>query len=440
MSANQSPQPTKPTYYKQIKPNTLGQPKPGLRLVFVWLVLPVLVLGGVLVGWLVSNRPAVRDQQERQTIDLTDQSKAEVKTEPKPPVADQVGLNTLFFGDVFWGRYIDDWSKQSELKTAYPFSGLRSLEREKYQAWIADLECPITTTYLSSAQQDSQLKFSCPAEYTPEAAKWFSAFTLANNHTDNMEEVQGLQQTRDHLEKNGIQHFGHFDNAVKNDLCEVVSFKGVSIFKSKPESDLPARDVFVPLVLCGFHNVFRLPKEDELAVITEYSKYLPTIIMPHQGVEYATKSDPLQRQYFKQMIDLGADAVIGNHPHAVQETEAYRGKLIAYSLGNFIFDQQASPLVRTGVAINLNFTFENDPNLQKWTEFAETCQKFKDDCLARAKAQNLRKPKFKIDYQILATDNSNKLAKKADDQITQAVLTRTNWTTTVKNLNQDWQN
>src|SRR5688500_5473438 len=39
------------------------------------------------------------------------------------------------------------------------------------------------------------------------------------------------------------------------------------------------------------------------------------------------------------MIDAGADAVIGTHAHWVQGMEFYRGKLIAYGLGNFIFDQ-----------------------------------------------------------------------------------------------------
>ena len=38
------------------------------------------------------------------------------------------------------------------------------------------------------------------------------------------------------------------------------------------------------------------------------------------------------------MIDAGADAVVGGHPHVVQDYEEYRGKPIIYSLGNFVFD------------------------------------------------------------------------------------------------------
>jgi poly-gamma-glutamate capsule biosynthesis protein CapA/YwtB (metallophosphatase superfamily) len=38
------------------------------------------------------------------------------------------------------------------------------------------------------------------------------------------------------------------------------------------------------------------------------------------------------------MIDAGADVVVGGHPHVTQGAEYYKGKLIVYSLGNFVFD------------------------------------------------------------------------------------------------------
>jgi poly-gamma-glutamate synthesis protein (capsule biosynthesis protein) len=40
------------------------------------------------------------------------------------------------------------------------------------------------------------------------------------------------------------------------------------------------------------------------------------------------------------MVDVGADLVVGGHPHVVQPLEEYRGRWIAYSLGNFVFDQK----------------------------------------------------------------------------------------------------
>ncbi|MFM5962481.1 MAG: CapA family protein, partial [Dolichospermum sp.] len=221
------------------------------------------------------------------------------------------------------------------------FFRFKLFRKRKYDAWIGGIECPITTTYRNSATQDSDLKFSCPVEYTPEAAKWFDAFTIANNHTDNMEEVDGLEQTRQNLSKNGIQYFGHFDNAIKSDICEVVSFPikynylAQTWTKVSVKDSTQASDVFyIPLAMCGFHNVFKLPTDDELAIVSQYSKYFPTIVMPHQGKEYSVIADQLQQIYAKNYIDLGADAVIGNHVHTVQNTGVYKQKLIVYSLGN----------------------------------------------------------------------------------------------------------
>jgi Bacterial capsule synthesis protein PGA_cap len=366
------------------------------------------------------------------TIDITSPiiTKRGIVQKPTEPKLTSIKMNTLFFGDVFWGRYIDDWSKASPLKTTYPFSGLSTFDRPKYDAWIADMECPITSTYRDSATQDDDLKFTCPTEYTSEAAKWFNAFTLANNHTDNMEEVNGLDQTRENLEKNNIQYFGSFDNSRKKDICEIVSLPARFEYNGDEIKKLT-----FPIALCGYHNVFKLPKEDELAVIKEYSKYFPTIIMPHQGKEYSTKADELQIEFYRKMIDYGADAVIGDHVHSVQNTEAYQGKLIVYSLGNFIFDQQASPGVREAFGANLDFTFEGNSELDKFISSIPDCKEFKDQCYEKAKNMNLTKPKFKIKYDIIPTDNSNKLAKKATDQNTiDRVLRITDWTETKSKL------
>jgi hypothetical protein len=53
------------------------------------------------------------------------------------------------------------------------------------------------------------------------------------------------------------------------------------------------------------------------------------------------------------MIKAGADAVIGGHPHAVQDTEIYRDRPIIYSLGNFVFDGFEDPAANTGWALLL---------------------------------------------------------------------------------------
>jgi poly-gamma-glutamate synthesis protein (capsule biosynthesis protein) len=55
------------------------------------------------------------------------------------------------------------------------------------------------------------------------------------------------------------------------------------------------------------------------------------------------------------MIDAGADAIIGHHPHVVQGMEIYKQRPIFYSLGNFIFDQYFSAETQEGLGLGLNF-------------------------------------------------------------------------------------
>jgi poly-gamma-glutamate synthesis protein (capsule biosynthesis protein) len=64
-------------------------------------------------------------------------------------------------------------------------------------------------------------------------------------------------------------------------------------------------------------------------------------------------SNARQRQLARTMIDAGADAVIGGHPHQVQDTERYKGKPVFYSLGNFVFDGFSDPVNNRGWALRL---------------------------------------------------------------------------------------
>jgi poly-gamma-glutamate synthesis protein (capsule biosynthesis protein) len=70
------------------------------------------------------------------------------------------------------------------------------------------------------------------------------------------------------------------------------------------------------------------------------SVYHADLVIPfmHWGIEHDPLADARQRALARVMIDAGADAVIGSHPHVTQDVETYRGKPIVYSLGNFVFD------------------------------------------------------------------------------------------------------
>lgn len=64
------------------------------------------------------------------------------------------------------------------------------------------------------------------------------------------------------------------------------------------------------------------------------------IVYAHFGYEYNTVIEPAQQQAAYAFIDAGADLVVGAHPHILQGIEAYKGKMVFYSLGNFLFNDK----------------------------------------------------------------------------------------------------
>src|SRR5690606_29076429 len=69
--------------------------------------------------------------------------------------------------------------------------------------------------------------------------------------------------------------------------------------------------------------------------------------------EYELVHDELQETLAKALVDAGADAVMGHHPHVVQDVAFYDGVPIFYSLGNFIFDQYWNEHVQTGLGVEM---------------------------------------------------------------------------------------
>jgi poly-gamma-glutamate capsule biosynthesis protein CapA/YwtB (metallophosphatase superfamily) len=73
------------------------------------------------------------------------------------------------------------------------------------------------------------------------------------------------------------------------------------------------------------------------------------VVQMHWGTEYTRSPNEYQKRMGKFLIDNGADLVVGNHPHWIQDYEIYNGKYILYALGNFIFDQEWSRETKEGV-------------------------------------------------------------------------------------------
>ena len=394
-----------------------------LRLPLLIVIALVVIIGGWFsFGYWQSakNNQSVSNQQPTPAKDV----------KPAPSIS-QINSNMLFMGNSFWGRYINDWSMASSLKTAYPFSRLSEFNRSQYDAWITGLECPtVPGVNISSAEMDTTLSFNCSPDYLPEAAKWFTVVTLANNHTDN-QGVAGFTETQKQLDKNGIQYFGHYDPYQLSDICDVIAMP-VTVTKSD-NSTIKGK---LPVAMCGYHGVFKIPPADSLALMQQYAKYMPVIAMPHMGVEYQPAPDQLKTSVYESMIDNGADMVLGDHPHWIQNTEVYKGHLIVYSMGNFMFDQQDTAEVTRSAAINvvMNITSKDDQQLDKWLTIGETCGKYHDDCLAQIEQASLKKLPATYKLGVVGTNDANKITKPATSIQTADILKRLNWSNSMTKL------
>ncbi len=367
------------------------------------------------------------------TLKPQSQNKAILRESAKPqPQPLSVQSKILVMGDVFWGRYINDWSQKSDQKYAYPFTRLSEFNRKDYDAWVADLECPVTNNpKVSSAVEDTTLQFDCSPDYLPYAKEYFTAFTLANNHTDNQNGATGWEETVRHLSDNNIQSFGTFDPEDYDNVCNVLSLPARVTMDDKT-----VKNVKLPTVWCGYHGVFKTPSATSLAVMQKYADRFNVVAMPHSGQEYKTAPDQIKTDLYRDLIDGGAEVVIGNHAHWVQTTESYKGHLIVHNLGNFIFDQQDTKEVTRSAVLQMTLSIDakNSPDLDKWIALGETCAVYNDTCLAEAKEQNLKKLPIRYNFAALGSNDSDKLVKPATAEQLEAIKQRLNWDSTIKGL------
>ncbi len=81
------------------------------------------------------------------------------------------------------------------------------------------------------------------------------------------------------------------------------------------------------------------------------------VVMLHWGVEGNYYPDAWQVDFAHEVIDWGADLLLGSHPHVLQGMEKYHGKMILYSEGNFCFGGNHNPADKETIIYQQTFTF-----------------------------------------------------------------------------------
>lgn len=343
-----------------------------------------------------------------------------------------VNAKLLFSGTVVPARAVENEARQADGSINYnqPLSRLSTFEPEQYDEWIVDMECPITDDNLTYQEQVANTVFNCRPEFLKPMSEYFTIMNLANNHVYDRG-ADKFPDMQKYVQDAGIQYLGNQDPSEEKDICEVMA---ISVHLTK-EGNEPA-DGTLPVAFCAWHYFEREPLEGEIDVINQYAEIMPVVGLMQVGQEYQARADERQRSVSRQIIDGGAEFVIGNSPHWVQDSDVYKDKLIFYSTGNFIFDQLDEETNR-GASIEVSMTVPYDENIAKWLALGEKCETHYDDCLSNAKEQGLTKftPGFTFGL-VASTTGYREITQKAPASVQSAVEERANWTQTLQLLDQ----
>ncbi len=256
----------------------------------------------------------------------------------KTVIADEAvsQVRILFVGDMMFDRYIRKVSDRN----GYDFS-FRKVDAllKGNDLVVGNLEGPITDN--KSVSIDSEMGESNNYIFTfdPKIAEVLSnknikLVNIGNNHIANFAS-SGIENTRKYLTKSGVVFFGDPEDADKRLAIKNIKNTKVAFIN---------------------YNQFIFGAEQKTIADINNAKSLNAdfiVLYTHWGKEFMTEPEDKMKILAHKFIDNGVDLIIGSHPHVVQPKEEYKGKLIYYSLGNFIFDQYFDPNTQKGLAVQV---------------------------------------------------------------------------------------
>jgi poly-gamma-glutamate capsule biosynthesis protein CapA/YwtB (metallophosphatase superfamily) len=286
-------------------------------------------------------------------------------TELIPPLAERLNARSpaetwtlTALGDVILGRWVLKRMQDAGSYTV-PFAATAQ-ETSKADLTIANLEVALTD------RADHPLEGM--SFRVPEAAAagltfaGIDAVNLANNHSYNGGS-SGFADTLAALHAHKVKAFGGGTNrqaahaplilevkgtkvallgysSIVGTVAAGIDRNGMATFSAAPWGDLDEQALSV--------------MEADIRAAGEQADVV--LVYTHWGSEYTHEANADQRTVAHRLIDAGADLILGTHPHWVQGVEWYKERLITYSLGNFVFDQEWSLKTKQGTYLNATFS------------------------------------------------------------------------------------
>ncbi len=262
-------------------------------------------------------------------------------------IALAVSLTVVLTGDILLDRGVRQVIERRGADHLFS-PGVDSVLRQA-QVVVGNLECPATKV---EAPAFKRFIFRAEPEWlTTLQQHGFTHLNLANNHSIDQGR-DGLMDTWRNIKRAGMVPIGA--GATMNEAVQPVLL-----------AESPRRVYLVPSLRLALENyayltdrpcvsqepmdsllerVHRLKRADSTAIV---------IVSLHWGGEHTLQPVPRQRVEAHQLVMAGADVIVCHHTHTLQTVEEYRGKMIYYSIGNFIFDQ-SKPLNSRACMVRLN--------------------------------------------------------------------------------------
>ncbi|UQZ82856.1 Capsule biosynthesis protein CapA [Paenibacillus konkukensis] len=277
------------------------------------------------------------------------------------------GVKLTFIGDVMFAGKVEDLLKKNGWD--YPFRYVKDFLTPA-DITVANLETPLTER--GTAESKDYVYRSSPQALPVMQAAGIDLVNTANNHIMDYG-PEGLLDTLDELDKAGMKRVGTGRNSDEAYQSVIMERSGIKI------------------AFLGFSRVAEnadwYAGNDKPGVAETYNAKLPleavakareqadlVVVIAHWGIERKDRPVKEQTDLAHKYIDAGADLVIGGHPHVLQGFERYKGKWIAYSLGNFIFTTNEVPETWESMVLDAECTKEGSCSLQmvpiltKWAQ------------------------------------------------------------------------
>lgn len=250
-------------------------------------------------------------------------------------------------GDLMLGNRAEPFL--NEFGPDYPFAEAMPFFRSA-DIVVGNLESPISTRGTAVENKTFTLR-AAPIAARALKSAGFRVVSLANNHSLDFGPI-ALQDTLAALDENGILASGAGMDLEDARAPAILKIKGETFAFLSYSLTFPLEfyaSAGRPGTAPGYADYVR-------ADIRKAKRSADFVVVSfHWGAELLTAAKDYQVKLGRQAIDWGADLVLGHHPHVLQEIELYKGRLIVYSLGNFVFGSESN---RTNTSMIILSTFK----------------------------------------------------------------------------------